>query len=371
MAHAPTPPAALPLRVKQDMDKTKVLSGFTGASTAEDVIHGIDLTGKIALVTGGYAGIGLETTRVLHAAGARVIVPARDLKKAEAALKSLQNIEIENMDLANPASIDAFAKKFLASGRPLHIMVNSAGIMAPPLERDARGHESQFATNHLGHFQLTVRLWPALVEAGKGSKRVAETGASSATGARVVSVSSWGHRFSPFIFEDPDFEKRPYERWSAYGQSKTANILFAVALDARGKEQNIRAFALHPGTIVSTDLKRYISEEDLKKAGALDADGNPVLDPSRQLKTVEQGAATSVWCATSPILDNTGGVYCENCNISHVLGSDTAASGGWDTIKMSERPAGALGVYPYAIDPEAAERLWTLSERLTGAQTVA
>jgi NAD(P)-dependent dehydrogenase (short-subunit alcohol dehydrogenase family) len=338
------------------MDKSKVLSGFSGASTAEEVIHGIDLTGKIALVTGGYAGIGLETTRVLHAAGATVIVPARDLKKAEAALKSLQNVEIESMDLADPASIDAFATKFLASDRPLHIMINSAGIMAPPLVRDARGHESQFATNHLGHFQLTVRLWPALV---------------AAKGARVVSVSSWGHRFSPFIFEDPDFEKRPYERWSGYGQSKTANILFAVALDARGKEQNIRAFALHPGTIVSTDLKRYISEEDLKKAGVLDADGRPVLDPSRQLKTVEQGAATSVWCATSPILDNTGGVYCENNNISHVLGGDTAASGGWDTIKMSERPAGALGVYPYAIDPEAADRLWALSERLTGAQTVA
>jgi NAD(P)-dependent dehydrogenase (short-subunit alcohol dehydrogenase family) len=338
------------------MDKTKVLSGFSAASTAEEVIHGIDLTGKIALVTGGYAGIGLETTRVLHAAGARVIVPARDLKKAETALQGLERVEISGMDLADPATIDAFAQKFLASGRPLHILVNSAGIMAPPLERDARGHESQFATNHLGHFQLTIRLWPAL---------------QAAKGARVVSVSSWGHRFSPFIFEDPDFEKRPYDRWSGYGQSKTANILFAVALDAKGKEQNIRAFALHPGTIVSTDLKRYISEGDLKKAGVLDADGNPVLDPSRQLKTVEQGAATSVWCATSPKLEGVGGVYCENNNVSHALGSDTAASGGWDTIKMSERPAGSLGVYPYAIDPEAAERLWVLSERLTGAQTVA
>jgi NAD(P)-dependent dehydrogenase (short-subunit alcohol dehydrogenase family) len=338
------------------MDKSKVLSGFSGASTADEVIQGIDLTGKIAIVTGGYAGIGLETTRVLHAAGARVIVPARDLKKAETALQGLDGVETGFMDLADPGSIDTFAKQFLASGRPLHIMVNSAGIMAPPLVRDARGHESQFATNHLGHFQLTVRLWPALL---------------AAKGARVVSVSSWGHRFSPFVFEDPDFEHRPYDRWSGYGQSKTANILFAVGLDKRGKPAGIRAFALHPGTIVSTDLKRYISEEDLKKAGVLDADGRPVLDPSRQLKTVEQGAATSVWCATSPQLDTLGGVYCENCNVSHVLGDDTAASGGWDTIKMSERPAGALGVYPYAIDPEAAERLWVLSERLTGAQTVA
>jgi NAD(P)-dependent dehydrogenase (short-subunit alcohol dehydrogenase family) len=353
------------------MDKSKVLSGFSGASTAEEVIQGIDLTGKIAIVTGGYAGIGLETTRVLHAAGARVIVPARDIKKAETALRGLERVEIGGMDLADPASIDAFAKKFLASGRPLHILVNSAGIMAPPLVRDARGHESQFATNHLGHFQLTARLWPALLEAGQGANSGTQTGANGGTGARVVSVSSWGHRFSPFIFEDPDFQNRPYERWSGYGQSKTANILFAVALDARGKSKNIRAFALHPGTIVSTDLKRYISEEDLKKAGVLDADGRPVLDPSRQLKTVEQGAATSVWCATSPQLDTVGGVYCENCNVSHVLGSDTAASGGWDTINMNERPAGALGVYPYAIDPEAAERLWVLSERLTGAQTVA
>jgi NAD(P)-dependent dehydrogenase (short-subunit alcohol dehydrogenase family) len=334
------------------MDKSKVLSGFSGASTAEEVIRGIDLSGKIALVTGGYAGIGLEATRVLHAAGATVIVPARDLAKAEAALQGIKGVEIGFMDLADPGSVDAFADHFLATGRPLHIIVNSAGIMAPPLVRDARGHESQFATNHLGHFQLTVRLWPALL---------------AAMGARVVYVSSWGHRFSSFVFEDYDFEHRPYERWSGYGQSKTANVLFAVGLDKRGKAAGIRAFAVHPGTIVSTDLKRYISEEDLKKAGVLDAEGEPVLDPSKQLKTVEQGAATSVWCATSPQLDGLGGVYCENCDLSHVLGDDNKPVGdGWDNLRMSERPAGALGVYPYAVDPEAAERLWALSEKLTG-----
>ena len=168
-------------------------SGFGATSTADDVIQGIDLSGKIAVVTGGYASTGLETTRALHAAGAKVIVPARDHDKAARALEGLDGVEIEAMDLMDPASIDAFAERFLASGQPLHILVNCAGIMASPLTRDSRGYESQFATNHLGHFQLVVRLWPALRQAN---------------GARVVSVSSWGHRMSPVMFEDPNFERR-------------------------------------------------------------------------------------------------------------------------------------------------------------------
>ncbi|MFD4527592.1 oxidoreductase [Streptomyces sp. NPDC058470] len=320
-------------------------SGFDAASTAEDVIKGIDLTGKVAVVTGGYSGIGLETTRVLRSAGAEVVVPARDTDRARAALKEVDGVEVETMDLLDPASIDAFAECFLASGRPLHILVNSAGIMATPLMRDARGYEAQFATNHLGHFQLVARLRPALRRAG---------------GARVVSVSSWGHRFSPVVFDDPHFERREYDRWAAYGQSKTANILFAVGLDARAKADGVRAFSLHPGSIVATGLKKYLAEEDLKAVGVLDDDGQPVLDPERQLKTVEQGAATSVWCATSPLLDSLGGLYCENSDVAPPMSLEEGHD--WTLMNRSWK----AGVLPYAVDPEAADRLWELSERLIG-----
>ncbi|MFJ2829608.1 oxidoreductase [Streptomyces sp. NPDC087263] len=322
-------------------------SGFDAASTAEDVIKGIDLTGKVAVVTGGYSGIGLETARVLRSAGAEVVVPARDTDRARAALKEVDGVEVETMDLLDPASIDAFAERFLASGRPLHILVNSAGIMATPLMRDARGYEAQFATNHLGHFRLAARLRPALRRAG---------------GARVVSVSSWGHRFSPVVFDDPHFERREYDRWAAYGQSKTANILFAVGLDARAKADGVRAFSLHPGSIVATGLKKYLAEEDLKAVGVLDDDGQPVLDPERQLKTVEQGAATSVWCATSPLLDSLGGLYCENSDVAPPMSLEEGRD--WTLMNRSWK----AGVLPYAVDPEAADRLWELSERLIDPQ---
>lgn len=323
-------------------------SGFDGASTATDVLKGIDLSGKVAIVTGGYAGIGLETTRVLSKAGATVIVPARDIAKATRALKGIERVQIAALDLADPASIDAFADSFLASGQPLHIIVNNAGIMANPFTLDKRGYESQFATNHLGHFQLVVKLWPAL---------------RRANGARVVALSSWGHRFSQVIFDDLHFKHREYDRWKAYGQSKTANVLFAVELDRRGQKEGIRAFAVHPGSIVDTDLKRHMSAEELQKAGVFDEDGKPILDPARQLKTIEQGAATSVWCAVSPQLNGIGGVYCENSDISPIATEDKTEG----SNDLSKRVASkAFGVFPYAIDPVAAERLWELSEQLTG-----
>jgi NAD(P)-dependent dehydrogenase (short-subunit alcohol dehydrogenase family) len=316
-------------------------SGFNAASTAAEVISGIDLSGKIAIVTGGYSGIGVETARALRSAGARVIVPARDRAKAVRALQAI-DAEIETMDLLDPASIDAFAARFLASGRPLHILVNSAGIGGAPLTRDARGYESHFATNHLGHFQLAIRLWPAL---------------RRASGARVVAVSAWAHSRSPLVFEDPNFEHREYIPWIAYGQSKTANILFALALDDRGKAHGVRAFSLHPGSIVGTGLSKYLSPDVLRAMGVVDEDGNPIIDPARNLKTIEQGAATSVWCATSPQLDGLGGVYCQNSDIAPLVSEELAAN-----------PIGsmALGVLPHAVDPLAADRLWTLSEQLLG-----
>lgn len=313
-------------------------SGFNFKSTAQDVIAGYDLTGKVAIVTGGYSGIGLETTRALASAGALVIVPARDMSKAQAAVKSIPRVELAQLDLIDPASIDAFAQQFLSSARPLHILVNNAGIMAVPLIRDSRGYESQFATNHLGHFQLAARLWPALVQAN---------------GARVISVSSRGHRFSGVDFDDPNFDRRLYDKWVAYGQSKTANILFAVALDTHGQREGVRAFSLHPGRIIDTSLARHMSQDELAPFVPPDEEQRrAVTNPEDYIKTAQEGAATSVWCATSRTLDGMGGVYCEDCDIARVVPADSDG----------------LGVRPYAIDQDLAERLWSLSLKLTAVQ---
>lgn len=310
-------------------------SGFNAKSTASDVIKGIDLTGKIAIVTGGNTGIGLETTKVLAAAGAKVIVPARDTEKAKRNLKGIANIELESMDLMNPDSIDAFAEKFLASGRPLHLLINNAGIMWVPLRKNNRGIESQLATNYLAQFQLTARLWTAL---------------KKANGARVINVSSHGHQFSPFHFEDPNFLNREYETLQAYGQSKTATNLFALELDNLAKAFNVRAYSLHPGSIAGTELGREASLELFQQMGFLDADGNLLPEVAASLKTIPQGAATTVWCATSHLLNNIGGVYCEDADVAG-LASDTSMSN---------------GVKRYSLNEANAKRLWTLSEAMTG-----
>lgn len=303
-------------------------SGFGATTTAREVVAGLDLRGRIALVTGGHAGIGLETTRALAGAGATVVVGARAPERAREALAGMGGVEVDALDLLDPASIDAFARRFGDSRRPLHLLVCNAGIMACPLTRDRRGFEWQLATNHLGHFQLTARLWPALERAG---------------GARVVAVSSRGHQRSNVDLEDPHFERRSYEKWTAYGQSKTANILFAVALDARARKHGVRAFALHPGGI-RTDLTRFLEPGEFERLLAS-------LPAGFALKTPEQGAATSVWCATSPRLEGLGGVYCEDADVAELLAGDVP---------------GARGVKPYAIDPAAADRLWAASERWTG-----
>ena len=312
-------------------------SGFSAASTALEVISGIDLSGKTALVTGGSNGMGLEITRALVSAGASVVVPARNLDKAKAALKGIERVEVVTLDLMDPASIKAVADTFLASNRVLDILINNAGTMLNPLTRDSRGYESQLSTNHLGHFDLTVRLWPALVKAKS---------------ARVISVSSRGHQYGRFDFDDPNFERQPYDASLAYGRSKTANALFAVGLDRRGQAHGVRAFSLHPGGVI-TELAKFISPEDLKATGYVDADGNPIIDPERNMKTPAQGAATAVWCATSPMLDGLVGLYCENCDVAPALPDDSEE---------------LLGVRSWAFDPEAAERLWTLSEELTGVR---
>ncbi|MDR7009309.1 oxidoreductase [Paraburkholderia strydomiana] len=312
-------------------------SRFGPTSTASEVIDGIDLQGRVAVVTGGYSGIGLEATRALSRAGATVIVPARDPGKAREALAAIDRVEVAELDLANPSSIGSFTTSFLSRGCPLHLLVNNAGIMAVPLQRDRRGHELHLATNHLGPFELTVRLWPALLRAGE---------------ARVAILSSGAHRRASFDFDDPDFERRKYDKWIAYAQSKTASVLFAVALDRRGQTHGIRAFAVHPGRI-ETGLQRAIPMEELKELGLRDAEGH-IPESQRSLyKTVEQGAATTVWCATSSELDGIGGVYCEDVNIAAAVPA------------THEQLSGVL---PWAIDPDAAERLWTFSEKLTGVK---
>lgn len=325
--------------------QSPIHSGFDAQSTTRDVIKGIDLSGKTVIITGGYAGIGLETTKTLVSAGAKVIAPARDIEKATKNLSGIQNIEIELLDLMDPDSIDAFAEKFISSGRKLDLLINNAGIMWVPLRRDSRGIESQLATNYLGQFQLTARLWPAL---------------KKANGARVINVSSYGHQMSPFNFEDPNFENREYQTLLGYGQSKTACNLFAVELDTRGKAFNVRAYSLHPGSVYGTDLGREEPIDLYIQMGTHDADGNIKPEVEARLKTIPQGAATTIWCATSPLLDDIGGVYCENCDIAEI-------DHGQIEHKFDE-PSTIRGVQYYSLDKGNAERLWKLSEEMTGIQ---
>jgi NAD(P)-dependent dehydrogenase (short-subunit alcohol dehydrogenase family) len=320
-----------------------VNTGFNATSTVQEVIEGIDLHGKNIIVTGGYAGIGLETVKAFVAAGATVTVPARDTRKAAANLQGVCNVTIEEMDLMDPASINRFAEKFLAANDTLDILVNNAGIMWVPLQRDKRGYESQLATNHLGHFQLTARLWPALK---KGSD------------TRIVNLSSYGHQIAPFNFDDPNFTKREYETLQAYGQSKTANNLFTVELDHRAKAFNVRAFSVHPGSVLGTDLGRVAPMALFQQMGTHDADGNIFPEVAATLKNVEQGAATTVWCATSKQLNGIGGVYCENADVAELDKGNIEHN-------FSD-PLSLRGVQPYSVDAENAKKLWTLTEQLIG-----
>ncbi|UII29662.1 SDR family NAD(P)-dependent oxidoreductase [Fulvivirga ulvae] len=312
-------------------------SGFNAKNTALDVMQGVNLSGKVAIVTGGNTGIGLETTQRLAAAGATVIVPARNIGKARRNLEGIPNIELHAMDLMDAESIDAFAEKFLQSGRPLHILINNAGIMWVPLRRDNRGIESQLATNYLAQFQLVARLWSALRDAN---------------GARVVNVSSQGHQFAPFNFEDPNFLTRAYETLQGYGQSKTAVNLFSLELDVRARTHGVRAYSVHPGSIGGTELAREAPLELFQQMGFCDAEGNILPEVLASLKTIPQGAATTVWCATSLMLKDIGGVYCEDVEIAELAPDATVAE----------------GVKPYSLDEASAKKLWTLSEALTGVK---
>lgn len=310
-----------------------IASPFGMRSTASEVIAGIDLKGKTALVTGGYSGLGLETVRALTGAGARVFVGARRPDAAAVDLAGVAgDIAILTLDLSDPQSIDAFAAELCQRAEKVDILINNAAIMACPLARDARGYESQFATNHLGHFQMTARIWPLLKAAGAGT--------------RVVVLSSIGHARSGVDLSDPHFEHRDYEKWTAYGQAKSANALFAMHLDEIGKPFGIRAFAVHPGGI-KTPLQRFLTMDEQIAMGWFDKDGNP----NPLFKSTEQGAATSIWCAVSPQLEGEGGVYCEDCNIAAFWTEDMHPY---------------VGVRPHAVDRDTAAALWTASEQMTG-----
>ncbi|MEB2848042.1 SDR family NAD(P)-dependent oxidoreductase [Endobacterium cereale] len=309
-------------------------TGWGPAATARQVAENTDMTGKSVVITGGASGLGLETTRVLSSLGAKIFVAVRRVDEAKEALKDIPRTEICELDLVDRGSVERFAAEFLRRSTPIDTLILNAGVMATPLFRDSAGNEGQFATNHLGHFVLTTALWPALL--------------STKNGARVIALSSRGHHICGVDVEDTSFSNRPYDKWQAYGQSKTANSLFAVAVDARGGESGIRAYSVHPGSIVGP-LARHLSADEVNSFGALDERGSPIIDPEADKKNFSQGAATTVWCATSPLLDGIGGVYCENSDIASV-----------------ERTA-SKGVRPYAVDPEIAERLWKVSVNLTGA----
>jgi NAD(P)-dependent dehydrogenase (short-subunit alcohol dehydrogenase family) len=306
-----------------------ICSGFGAKTTASEVLAGLELSGRLALVTGGYSGIGLETTRALAAAGATVIVPARRPDAAREALAGIENTRRETLDLGDLDSVATFAQTLLDAGDPIDIVIDSAGIMACPETRLGPGWEAQFATNHLGHYALVNRIWPLIAQGG----------------GRVVAVSSGGHRRSGIRWQDIQFEQG-YDKWTAYGQAKTANVLFAVELDRLGQDAGVRTFALHPGGIM-TPLQRHLSQEEMRERGWIDENGKPI---NPNFKSPEQGAATQTWAATSPQLDGMGGVYCEDCEIAEV----------------NDDPDGTTGVRTWAIDPDEAERLWALSAELTG-----
>jgi NAD(P)-dependent dehydrogenase (short-subunit alcohol dehydrogenase family) len=303
-------------------------SGYDRSTTVDDVLEGVDLTGRTALVTGGYSGIGLVTTRALAAAGATVVVPARRPEAAAAQLEGIDRVETLALDLGDLDSVASCAADLVASRRTLDIVITSAGIMATPETRVGAGWEAQLATNHLGHFALVNRLWPVISE-----------------GARVVSVSSRGHHFSGMRWDDVQLE-RGYDKWLAYGQSKTANALFAVHLDAVAQTRGVRAFSVHPGAIM-TPLLRHLSRDEQIASGTIDEAGNPI---NPRFKSPEAGAATQVWAATSSRLDGIGGVYLEDCEVAVPWTDDQEFT----------------GVKEWATDPDQAARLWELSAALTG-----
>ena len=309
---------------------------FDAESTTDEVLAGVDLAGKRVLVTGVSAGLGVETARVLAAHGAEVVGAARDLAKAAGATEEIRRafpdrLSLVELDLASLASVRACADRLLADGRPFDLAIANAGVMATPFGRTADGFETQFGTNHLGHFVLAnriARLMPA--------------------GARLVVLSSIAHQFGDVDLEDPNFDRKPYDSVAAYGAAKTANALFAVEFDRRHKGRGVRATSVHPGGII-TELARHMTEESIKQMMALTRPQTGETASTRGFKTVPQGAATTVWAGVAAPADLVGGRYCEDCHVAELSATATTQA-----------------VRPYALDAERAKALWAKSEELVG-----
>ena len=311
---------------------------FGAKSTTDEVLAGIDLKGKRALVTGVSAGLGIETARALKAQGADVVGTARDLAKAERALREAGAwpIDLVEVDLASLESVRSGADRIVADGRHFDLVIANAGVMATPFGKTADGFETQFGTNHLGHFVLINRIAPLIRDGG-----------------RLVNLASSGHRYSDVDLDDPNFERTPYDPAIAYGRSKTANVLFAVEFDRRHRARGVRAAAVHPGGI-QTELARHLDTAWADATiAAINADLAKEGKPPFEYKTIPQGAATSVWAGVVADADEVGGRYCENCHV---------------TTDVTDAPISAIseGVRPYALDPERAKALWAKSEEMVG-----
>jgi NAD(P)-dependent dehydrogenase (short-subunit alcohol dehydrogenase family) len=322
------------------VDQTMATKTFGATSTTEDVLEGVILKGKRVLVTGVSAGLGVETARVLVAHGADVVGAARDLTKAKAATAGVQaaaknggKFELVELDLASLDSVRICANALVDAAKPFDLVIANAGIMACPYGKTGDGFETQFGTNHLGHFVLVNRI-ASLMQRG----------------SRLVNLSSAGHRYSDVDINDPNFERTPYDPWSAYGRSKTANILFAVEFDRRHKADGLRATAVHPGGI-QTELSRHIGDEGMKQLiERVNAATRAAGEPDFKFKTIPQGAATSVWAGAVAAADEVGGRYCEDCHVAEIEP---------DAAKRA-------GVKPYALNPETAKALWAKSEEMVG-----
>lgn len=312
----------------------KINSGFHAKSEPSQVLSGVELAGKVAVVTGGYSGIGLETTRALLDCGAKVYVPVRTPAKASENLAGLSgDLVVDAMDLGDLASVKAYAASVAEREPQLDLLINNAGIMACPETRIGPQWESQFAVNHLGHFVLTNGLLSSLL---------------AANGARVVCLSSIAHRMSDIRWDDIHFTKEPYEKWAAYGQAKTANALFALALDMKFSDQGLRAFSVHPGGIM-TPLQRHLPQEEMQALGWLDENGEISERVKAMFKSPTQGCTTSLWAATSAALGDAGGLYCEDCDVADLATDDSPRY---------------RDVSAHAVNEESAQRLWQVTETM-------